>query len=170
MAKKLKIVYLDNDYCDYLRMFDSRVPYNMKGSQRPFVGVLLKVGKCLYFAPLSSPRPKHLKLFDNIDLLKIEGGKLGVINFNNMVPVYDQNIKYIDTNQVNNLTKEQRAYLMLLNDQLHWLRRHEHRLFRKSKFLYDSYMKKTLNKQVIQRCCDFSLLEEKCKEYNSDKN
>lgn len=39
----------------------------------------------MYFAPLSSPKPKHLKLKSKLDFLKIDNGKLGAIN--NMLPV-----------------------------------------------------------------------------------
>ena len=40
-----------------------------------------------YFAPLSSPKEKHSRLKNTLDLLKIDGGKFGVINFNNMIRV-----------------------------------------------------------------------------------
>ena len=40
-----------------------------------------------YFAPLSSPKPKHLKMSNKaIDVFKIDDGKLGVVNINNMIP------------------------------------------------------------------------------------
>lgn len=42
-----------------------------------------------YFAPLSSPKPKHLTMNKNmVDIWKIEDGKLGVVNFNNMIPCF----------------------------------------------------------------------------------
>ena len=168
MKQELKIVRLNTDYCDYLRKYDDKVPYNMGNKKlRPFVGVLFTVGKCLYFAPLSSPRPKHLKLFDNIDLLKIDNGKLGVINFNNMIPVYEKNVDYIYFNDKKTISdKSELKYMELLNDQLRWLNRHDNKLYRKSKFLYDSYINGNLKANVINRCCNFPLLEEKCKKYN----
>ena len=86
MKKKLVLVKLDSNYCDYLRNFDDKVPYNYGNKEnRPFIGVLFEVGDCKYFAPLSSPKPKHLKLKTKIDFLKIDDGKLGEINFNNML-------------------------------------------------------------------------------------
>ena len=42
-----------------------------------------------YFAPLSSPKQKHLKMKNDIDFYKLSNGKLGAINFNNMIPVPD---------------------------------------------------------------------------------
>ena len=32
--------------------------------------------------------------------------------------------------------------------------------------LYDKYVNGTLDKNIAKRCCNFKLLEEKCKEYN----
>ena len=167
MNETLKIVRLKTDYCDFLRKYDDKVPYNMGSKElRPFVGVLFNVGKCLYFAPLSSPRIKHLKLFDNIDLLKIDNGKLGVINFNNMIPVYEENIESVDLDNKKSLNKEELKYFNLLAKQKYWLSRHDNKLYRKSKFLYDSYIKCTLKENVMKRCCNFPLLEMKCQEYN----
>ena len=39
--KKLVLVRLDSNYCDYLRQFDNKVPYNFDNKElRPFIGVL----------------------------------------------------------------------------------------------------------------------------------
>ena len=63
MYRNLKIVKIDYHYCDYLRTFDSKVPYNAGIKElRPFIGVLFIIEKCEYFAPLSSPKPKRKKM------------------------------------------------------------------------------------------------------------
>ena len=68
MRLKLMLVKLDSKYCDYLRKYDSKVPYNFdRKKNRPFVGVLFEVNDFKYFAPLSSPKAKYLKMHDNID-------------------------------------------------------------------------------------------------------
>ncbi len=86
--KKFIIVQVDYKYCDYLRKYDKRVPYNSGIKRnRPFIGVLFMVGEIEYFTPLSSPKEKHQKMKNNIDFIKLSGGKLGAINFNNMIPV-----------------------------------------------------------------------------------
>ena len=39
--ESLILVRLDSKYCDYLRQFDEKVPYNYdKKELRPFIGVL----------------------------------------------------------------------------------------------------------------------------------
>jgi len=81
MKENLVLVRLDTNYCDYLRKFDSKVPYYFNEKElRPFVGVLFKIYNLMYFAPLSSPKTKHLKLRSKLDFLKIDSGKLGAIN------------------------------------------------------------------------------------------
>ena len=86
--KTLTIVRLDVQYCDYLRKFDNKVPYNCGEKElRPFIGVLFKVNDLMYFAPLSSPKTNHIKMKSKLDFFKLDNGKLGAINFNNMLPV-----------------------------------------------------------------------------------
>ena len=88
MILNLKLVRVNSDYCDYLRKFDNKVAYNKNQKElRPFVGVLFIIGNMEYFAPLSSPKAKHLKMKNTMDFFKIDNGKLGAINFNNMIPV-----------------------------------------------------------------------------------
>ena len=165
MNKRLKLVVIDKDYCDYLRKYDNKVPYNFaKKQNRPFVGVLFNIGKIKYFAPLSSPKPKHLKMHNNIDFLKIDKGNLGAINFNNMIPVTSTNVTLLDLN------KQDLKYQKLLNSQLYWLNRNIDLIYMHSKFLYDAYKNKTVPKYIFKRCCNFKLLEQKCLEYNTVKN
>lgn len=162
MKKQLILVKLNTDYCDYLRIFDNKVPYNFKEKEtRPFVGVLFAVNDFLYFAPLSSPKEKHVKLRNKIDFLKLDSGKLGAINFNNMVPVTEKNIIKIDVDS------NEQKYNKLLKEQLFWLNRNKDILYIKSKKLYDKFIDNTLDRRIRERCCNFILLEEKCNEYNN---
>ena len=92
---------IDTDYCDYLRKFDSKVPYTMDSKQtRPFIGILLTVNENTYYAPLSSPKPKHLKMKNQIDFIKINSGKWGAINLNNMIPVHHSLATKVDPNHL----------------------------------------------------------------------
>ena len=61
MNQNLKLVTIDKKYCDFLRKFDDKVRYNSENKDgSPFVGALFKVNNVMYFAPLASPKPKHL--------------------------------------------------------------------------------------------------------------
>lgn len=167
MKNSLLLVRLDTKYCDYLRSFDNKVPYNYNEKElRPFVGVLFEINNCMYFAPLSSPKAKHLKLKSKLDFLKIDNGKLGAINFNNMLPVKARNIIKLDLDK-ECLTKSEELYTKLLKEQIYWLNRNNEKLYGRSQKLYNKYLDGTLDKNIAKRCCNFKLLEEKCIEYNN---
>lgn len=139
MKSELKLVKLDVDYCNYLRKFDSRVPYNFNGKEaRPFVGVLFEINNCKYFAPLSSPKPKHLKIKNKIDFLRLDNGKFGAINFNNMLPVKDANIVILNLDKKYH-TKEESNYQKLLKEQIYWLNRNDEKLYNRSNKIYKDY-------------------------------
>jgi len=164
----LILVRLDTEYCDYLRQFDDKVPYNYNEKElRPFVGVLFEVYNCMYFAPLSSPKVKHLKLKTKLDFLKIDNGKLGAINFNNMLPVTEKNIVKLDLDK-ECLTNSEEKYIKLLKEQIYWLNRNDEKIYGRSKKLYDKYVSGKLDSSITKRCCNFKLLEEKCIEYNKN--
>lgn len=166
MKNSFILVRLDINYSNYLRKFDSRVPYNYgKKELRPFLGVLFEVRGVKYFAPLTSPKPKHLKLKSKLDFLKLDGGKLGAINFNDMVPVLDQNVIKLDFSKVSKTDSEEK-YKKLLQEQLFWLNRNYSKVYGRAKKLYDQYFDGTLASSIFKRCCNFPLLEEKCLEYS----
>lgn len=169
MNNKFKLAVIDSKYCDYLRKFDERVPINFsKKENRPFVGVLFNVDKLEYFAPLSSPKKKHKIMSNMIDFLKIDNGNLGAVNFNNMIPVAKNNYKIIVLNkELDN--EEAEKYRILLNNQLQWINSNSIRFKKKTKRLYNLYISKRLKPSIYNRCCNFPLLEEKCREYNKVK-
>lgn len=164
MIRRLKLYYIDDKYIDFLRKYDSRVAYNKNGT-RPYVGVVYQCNEMTYFAPLSSPKPKHLTMNKNmVDIWKIEDGKLGVVNFNNMIPcfmsVLTEAIPKIQDIKYKKLLENQISSINANRDQL----LHKVILFRKK---YDN---KFLGENVLKRCCDFKLLEEKCHLYQSNTN
>ena len=166
MIKNLKLVKVDTKYCDYLRKFDKRVAYNKYFKElRTFVGILFTINECLYFAPLSSPKKKHLKMKNTIDFYNIDDGKLGAVNFNNMIPVKEEYcvviLLYKDISD-----DEEQKYQELLKDQFNWLNKHYNKIKNISKKLYDMYNSNKLPSSIKQRCCNFKLLEDKCLEYN----
>ena len=166
MYKKLKIVKIDYKYCDYLRNYDNKVIYNMGLKElRPFIGVLFNIGIYEYFAPLSSPKEKHKSLRNKLDLIKIDNGKYGVVNLNNMIPVTSNDYVEFDLNKKTNIKSESQK-IILLTKQLRWLTQNKKEIYRKSKLLYDLYKNDKLSKNIKDRCCNFPLLEIKCNVYN----
>ena len=141
--------------------------YKNKKELRPFIGILFKIENCEYFAPLSSPKPKQKTMKATIDFLKIKDGELGAVNFNNMLPVTTKNITKINFERI--LNSSDRAYYKLLQEQIYWLNRNRNQLYKKSFQLYQKQIANRLPNSIMQRCCNFKLLEEKCTEYNQNK-
>ena len=113
--KTLKIYYIDTNYINYLRKFDNRVAYN-KSKARPYVGVVYTFNNQTYFAPLSSPKPKHLTMNDRaLDIFKIKDGELGIVNINNMIPTpiscLTEVLPLVKDKQYRKLIIEQTTYL-----------------------------------------------------------
>ena len=138
--------------------------YKNKKELRPFIGILFKIENCEYFAPLSSPKPKHKTMKATIDFLKIKDGELGAVNFNNMIPVRENNYAIVNLNKPAFNESEQKYQKMLI-EQLDWLNAHYRQIKSKSFKLYNLYINDKLPKNIKKRCCNFKLLEEKFKEY-----
>ena len=169
MIRNFKIVKVDYKYCNYLRQFDNRVSYNAGSKElRPFIGILFIVEEYEYFAPLSSPKIKHIHMKNNLDIVKIDGGRYGVVNFNNMIPVTSNNYELFDLKAVPKDTYELK-WQNLLKSQLLWLNKNIKNVKGKAINLYEKYKNGKLDERIKSRCCNFILLEEKCKEYNINK-
>lgn len=161
--KSLKLYFIYDKYIDYLRKFDKRVPYN-KNKKRPYIGIVYEYNGINYFAPLSSPKKKHLKIRQNaVDVFKIDDGKLGVININNMVPTPLECLTDVFSNFNGN-----EEYRSLLFNQLKKINNDRERLFKKIIRFQTEYRKGCFSDTILNRCCNFLLLEEKCALYSKD--
>ncbi len=162
--KNLKIYYISENYINYLRQFDSNVAYN-KNTTRPYIGIVYTYNNYNYFAPLASPKPKHININSkSFDIFKIKEGELGVVNINNMIPTPIEELTEVLP------TIKDEKYKKMLEGQLTFLNNHKAELFKKINLLQNMYRKGHLSKNILDRCCNFSLLEEKFKEYNNKNN
>lgn len=82
-----------------------------------------------------------------------------------MIPVMDKNYVIFDLNKKTE-NRAENFRLELLRNQLRWLTANKKDVNTKSKLLYNLYKSNKLPKNVKDRCCNFPLLEEKCREYN----
>lgn len=158
----IKMYYIKEEYINYLRKFDSKVPEN-KHEKRPFVGIVLEN----FFVPLSSPKEKHKKMKNSKDFLKIENGNFGVLNFNNMIPVPQEQLIPFNIEE-----EDDKKYKELLRNQSTILNRMKRKLHQTAKTLYKlrttEYEQLSSNeKRVFVRCCDFPMLEQAAMKYNS---
>ena len=160
---KFNFYKIDENYIKYLEKYDNKVSksYDNK-SKRPFIGIVLNVEGILYFAPFTSPKKKHLNMKNSIDFLKLDGGKLGAINFNNMIPVPEKQCIKIDVQNEKN-----DKYQMLLYKQIKWCNKKENVriILNKASKLYRKFEQNKIPTQIINRCCNFKLLEQKSRKY-----
>ena len=159
---------VDASYCDYLRAFDPKIPHTMeKKSTRPFVGIVLSINNNKYYAPLTSPKAKHLKMSNQIDFMKINSGIWGAINFNNMIPVNDFSLHKIDMKINNSDTQDMKSYKNLLKNQLSWCNSHRADIIKQADKLYSMVIGGKAWESLSARCCDFVLDEKLCIEYRA---
>lgn len=165
--KNLYFVKINEDYINYLRNFDARVQDNSDlKNNKPYIGILIQRDEQKYFAPLSSPKEKHL-IFDKLDnenklpvdifLIRDNNKKIiGVINFNNMIPVTDNVIIYFNI-------KEDKNYSLLIKEHIYCIK-HSEEIINKSIKVYN-LVTKYKKVSLVKRSCDFKLLEEKARKY-----
>lgn len=162
--KNLKLYRVNIDYIKYLYKYDNRVQYNpSKGDtytqRRPYLGVVLHVNQFNYFVPLEHPRETHKKMKNNIHIFKIHNGRYGILGFNNMIPIKEEELIEFDIN------KENITYKQILISQYRFCNKHIKEIKEKA---IKTYEKSKENKFLKKVCCDFKLLEEKMKYYSKE--
>lgn len=158
------------EYCDYLRKSDLCVPYTMdRKATRPFVGIVFSVNGFHYYAPLTSPKPKHLRMKNQIDFLKINGGKWGAINFNNMIPVHPSCLKKVEMRILETDSKQDVAYKNLLSNQLSWCNSHREIILKQAQKLYQTIVGGKAWGNLADRCCNFALDERQYELYCAER-
>lgn len=162
MKHLIHLVNVDDKYIKFLFYYDSRVMYN-KGQKRPYIGILFEVRGHKYYAPLTHPKPKFLNMKNTEDFMRIKGGRLGAINFNNMIPIRDEAVKPIDVLQV-----VDDKYRYLLIQQIKWFDNNDTEIINRATKLYRRYKNKKLRKSVADRCCNFTILEKQALRYDAN--
>ena len=94
-----------------------------------------------------------------IDVFKIDSGNLGVVNLNNMIPTPSFCLTEVLP------TVKDVKYRTLIENQTTFLNDNKSKLFTKVKRFWLQFEKEVLPSKVKDRCCNFILLEEKCKDY-----
>lgn len=167
LKEKLRIIKIDPEYIEYLRKFDSKVQFNkieLNKQNKPFVGVLFSINDRKYYVPISSANKKTKlnKMYkkycksgrEPIDIIFItdkDRKMLSALNLNNMIPVADNSSINYD------ITKDKDADLLI--------KEYKYCMKNKEKIRRRAMINLHTNKNLEKRCCNFKLLEQKCKEY-----
>lgn len=164
----MKIYTIDTAYIAYLRTIDKRVPIQHKNLvNRPYAGIIVMENQQKYFIPLSSPKPKHIHMKNQLDFIKIADGKLGVLNLNNMIPVPDTVYKEINVLALlKSKSSTDNQYGGLLDLQEKWLTKNKDFIYTKAKALYKKYKEERLPYSIYKRCLSYTELELGLKEYS----
>lgn len=157
----LRIYRISDHYIRFLHSRDGRVQYN-KCARRPYVGVVFNIGGFKYFVPMESPKPNHEKIKAGKHILKLEGGKYGMLGFNNMVPVHQDALVAFDIEAEPDV-----KYRELLKRQVTICNRQKADISTRAQDTYFDVVNQK-NKFLMGISCDFKKLEAACKAYKKD--
>lgn len=162
--ERLNLYIVDMKYVRDLAKKDDNVmsvsPQKNK-ENRPFVGIVIVCKERKYCIPLSSPKDKHKTMKNDIDFTKLYDGDnlIGVLNFNNMIPVDDIYAKILDLRISKKDSIPVIYYKKICLKQLKWCREHQEAICKKANKLYKMIISDKANRYLKKRCCDFRKLE-----------
>ncbi|MEA9520987.1 type III toxin-antitoxin system ToxN/AbiQ family toxin [Xanthomonas campestris] len=159
MGKGMKFYVVTDCYVDHLRQFDAKVSFNKAG--RPYIGIVLEIQAHHYFAPLTSPKPKHDSIRDSLvtvfKLYDIDdpANKLGMIQLNNMIPAPASEVSLLDFSTLD------QKYCRLLSKQLRCIKTKQDDIRSRAAKLHKIVSGSAVN-GLSKSCCDFKELEARC--------
>ena len=162
--KRLALYKIDLKYVRDLSKADDNVmsvsPQAGK-STRPFIGIIVICNDKQYCVPFSSPKPKHNKMKNDTDFMKIMDGEkiIAVLNFNCMIPVSEKVVSKINISISRDDTPETIRYKKLISKQLSFCQKNQDLIVRKANKLYLMINSGKANNLLQKRCCDFKKLE-----------
>ena len=159
--ESLRIYRVSEQYIRYLNSRDSKVQYN-KNARRPYVGVVFTFGNFKYFVPMESPKENHSKIKPGKHILKLDGGRYGMLGFNNMIPVHKDALIAFDIN-----AEQDEQYKRLLQRQVAVCNRMKADIINHAQLTYFD-VTTNKNKFLVSISCNFKKLEKACREYKKD--
>ena len=98
---------------------------------------------------------------NQVDFIKLDSGKLGALNLNNMIPIMKDAVHRIDINNYPNNSKKDIDYKNLLINQITWCNRNSDTIRKAAQKLYLTITEDKAYVSLKNRCCNFKVLEEK---------
>ncbi len=159
MKDNIRIYSVKDTYIKYLSKYQEHLFLNEGGSfGRKYIGAVLEINGLTYFAPLSSFKPKHKKMKESIDLIKIKD--YAVININNMIPVPKEQLIELNIN-----TEKDPHYKFLLQAESREINKQRNRIRKNAEIVYNHKKRNGDSTPLAKRTNDFEVLEKKCREY-----
>ncbi len=162
--KRLNLYLIDMKYIRNLVKIEDKVMSvspQIGKETRPFVGIVIICGIQKYCIPLSSPKPKHKSMKNDVDFMKILDGEklIGVLNFNNMIPVDESCIIPLDLRITERDDAATKKYKKMAAKQLNWCQHNQESIVKKANKLYMMVQSEKVSGFLKRRCCDFKKLE-----------
>lgn len=172
----MKWCTIDKDYIDFLKKTDKRIPNIEYGKNafKPFFSPLFERNGLVYVSQVTSPKPRHYKLKESQDFLKLYDNNrlIGAVNLNYMFPVPKALIINVEYNNIQkfrmfNNNEDKSKYINLLKAEMKEIKTKD--IQTKAKNLYKLF-EKSPEHNVVKRCLNFKLLERKSIQYCKDHN
>ena len=141
LKDKLTFININQDYLKYLHEQCPEVYYKpINYDNKPYLGILITNDGQEYVVPISSAKKKHKK----------------------MIPVKEGLYTRVDLVHSDTDSEEIRNYKNLMNKEFAFCLKLIRILIKKANKIYEKQMS---TGKVVKYCCDFKLLEEKCRAY-----
>jgi len=162
--KRLNLYLIDMKYIRDLAHADNNVMSvspQIGKSSRPFIGIIVVCEEHEYCVPLSSPKEKYKAMKNDVDFTRIFDGEklIGVLNFNNMVPVAEQFLQPVDLKSREGDNANTKHYKAMAAKQLTWCQKNQDAIVKKANKLYQMIITGAASGILKKRCCDFVKLE-----------
>ena len=129
---------------------------------RPFVGIVIICDEKQYCVPLSSPKAKHAAMKNGVDFLRVldsHGKLIGVLDFNNMIPVRADVLRKINIRIDPDDSETTKYYKNLVIDQITFCQKNQDTIVGKANKLYQMVGRKNTSFQLKRRCLNWKKLE-----------
>ena len=161
---KLKLYSINIKYVRDLHKADDRVQSvspQIHKNRRPLIGVVIIADHYQYCIPLDHPKEKHYSMKNDIDFMRIivNDKLIGILNFNNMIPVDETVISLLNIKPEKNDSPETAAYKKLCTKELDWIQKNQEIIIKRANKLYQFIISGKANYGLRNRCVDFSKLE-----------
>ena len=163
--KELLFYTIDKNYIKYLSEFEKHVSYNKDeiGHSRPYLGIVLTIGRYEYFVPLYSYKEHYDKYRNNPSFFFVYDRKnkpLAIIKFSAMIPI-PRDINVMNMIEYN---KQDRKYKSLISAEYRYINANKEEIHKRANKMYIAVTKHK-NNFLKTIACNFKLLEEKSIKY-----
>ncbi len=159
MKDNLRIYGVKDSYIKYLSQYQEHLFRHEGGtSGRKYIGVVFEINKFSYFAPLSSFKPKHKKMKEGVDFIKIKD--YAVININNMIPVPKGHLVELNIN-----AEKDPHYKFLLQAESREINKQKSRIRKNAEIVYNHKKRNGNLTPLAKRTNDFEMLEKLSRDF-----